>query len=54
MYGQEAGPHLSATTLTGLTLNAVFGLWWADPVAALVIVFFLAREGIEAFRGEDD
>lgn len=46
--------YLSATTLAGLALNAVFGLWWADPVAALVIVAFLAREGIEALRGEDD
>lgn len=41
-------------TLAGLTLNAVFGLWWADPVAALVIVLFLAREGIEALRSEGD
>ena len=46
--------YLSATTLAGLALNAVFGLWWADPLAALVIVVFLAREGIEALRGEDD
>lgn len=46
--------YLSATTLAGLALNAVFGLWWADPVAALVIVLFLGREGIEALRGEDD
>jgi divalent metal cation (Fe/Co/Zn/Cd) transporter len=35
--------YLSATTLAGLALNAVFGLWWADPVAALVIVLFLVR-----------
>lgn len=46
--------YLSATTLVGLALNAVFGLWWADPVAALVIVVFLGREGIEALRGDDD
>jgi divalent metal cation (Fe/Co/Zn/Cd) transporter len=46
--------YLSATTLAGLTLNAVFGLWWADPIAALVIVVFLVREGIEALRGEAD
>ncbi len=46
--------YLSATTLAGLALNAVFGLWWADPVAALVIVLFLVREGIEALRGEDE
>ena len=46
--------YLSATTLAGLALNAVFGLWWADPVAALVIVLFLAREGLEALRGDED
>lgn len=46
--------YLSATTLAGLALNAAFGIWWADPVAALVIAVFLAREGIEALRGEDD
>jgi divalent metal cation (Fe/Co/Zn/Cd) transporter len=45
--------YLSATTLAGLALNAAFGLWWADPVAALVIVVFLAREGIEALRSEE-
>ena len=43
--------YLSATTLAGLGLNAAFGWWWADPVAALVIVVFLAREGLEALRG---
>jgi divalent metal cation (Fe/Co/Zn/Cd) transporter len=46
--------YLSVTTLAGLALNAAFGLWWADPVAALVIAVFLVREGIEALRGEDD
>ena len=46
--------YLSATTLAGLTLNAVFGLWWADLVAALVIVVVLVREGVEALRGEDE
>lgn len=46
--------YLSVTTLAGLALNAVLGWWWADPVAGLVIVAFLAREAIEALRGEDD
>lgn len=46
--------YLSFTTLAGLALNAIFGLWWADPVAALGITFFLVREGIEALRGEDE
>lgn len=44
---------LSVTTLVGLALNAAFGLWWADPVAALVLVPLIAREGLEAVRGED-
>jgi len=46
--------YLSVVTLTGLALNAVFGLWWADPVAALGIVVLLVREGIEALSGDDD
>ena len=46
--------YLSIVALAGLALNAVFGLWWADPVAALGITVLLVREGIEAVRGEDD
>ena len=46
--------YLSATTLAGLVLNAALGLWWADPIAALVIVVFLLREAREAWEGEDD
>lgn len=45
--------YLSVTTLAGLALNAVFGLWWADPVAALVIAVFLVREAREAWEGEE-
>jgi hypothetical protein len=30
--------YLSAISLAGLLLNALFGLWWADPVAALIMV----------------
>lgn len=46
--------YLSATTLAGLALNAAFGLWWADPIAALVIAVLLVREAREAWEGEDD
>lgn len=46
--------YLSVTALAGLGLNAFFGLWWADPVAALGITVLLVREGLEAVRGEDD
>ncbi len=46
--------YLSVAALTGLVVNAVFGLWWADPVAALAIAAFLVKEGVEAVRGEED
>lgn len=45
--------YLSFTTLAGLVLNAAFGLWWADPLAALVIAVFLVREAREAWEGEE-
>lgn len=44
--------HLSAILLGGLILNAVFGWWWADPVAALIMVPIITKEGIEALRGK--
>jgi len=43
--------YLSAILLGGLLLNALAGWWWADPVAALVMVPLIAYEGIEAVRG---
>ena len=44
--------YLSAILLGGLLLNALAGWWWADPVAALIMVPIIAREGLEAIRGE--
>jgi divalent metal cation (Fe/Co/Zn/Cd) transporter len=44
--------YLSAILLAGLILNALFGWWWADPVAALVMIPIIAKEGVEALRGE--
>jgi len=43
---------LSAILLAGLLLNAFAGWWWADPIAALLMVPIIAREGWEALRGE--
>ncbi len=40
--------YLSAILLAGLLLNAALGWWWADPVAALVMVPIIANEGREA------
>ena len=42
---------LSAILLAGLGLNAWLGWWWADPVAALLMMPFIAKEGLEAIRG---
>ncbi len=43
---------LSAILLVGLILNAVLGWWWSDPVAALLMVPLIAKEGVEALHGE--
>jgi len=44
--------YLSVALLVGLLLNAVWGLWWADPAAALVIAAVAVREGRESWRGD--
>jgi divalent metal cation (Fe/Co/Zn/Cd) transporter len=44
--------YLSAILLVGLLLNVFFGLWWADPVAALMMVPIIAKEGIEGLQGK--
>jgi divalent metal cation (Fe/Co/Zn/Cd) transporter len=40
---------LAVAVLAGLALNAAAGWWWADPLAALVIVFYALREAREIF-----
>ncbi len=42
--------YLAGTVLLGLVLNALFGWWWADPLAALVIVYYGIREAIHALH----
>jgi len=44
--------YLSAILLGGLLLNAKFALWWADPVAGLIMVPIIAKEGVEGLKGE--
>lgn len=44
--------YLSAILLGGLILNAIFGWWWADPVAALVMVPIITKEGIGGLKGK--
>jgi len=45
--------YLSAILLGGLLLNAVFGFWWADPIAALIMVPIIGKEGIDGLRGKE-
>lgn len=42
--------YLSVIALAGVGLNALFGWWWADPVAALAMVPIIAREGVQGIR----
>jgi divalent metal cation (Fe/Co/Zn/Cd) transporter len=51
-YETVACAWLSLTTLVGLLLNATLGWWWADPLAALLLVPLIVREGLEGWRGE--
>ena len=44
--------YLSVIAFTGVALNAIAGWWWCDPVAALMMVPIIAKEGVEGVRGE--
>jgi len=46
--------YLSVIALAGVGMNTLFGFWWADPLAALVMVPIIVREGVEGLRGERD
>jgi divalent metal cation (Fe/Co/Zn/Cd) transporter len=44
--------YLSGILFVGLGLNALFGWWWSDSIAAILMVPIILREGIEAFKGD--
>jgi divalent metal cation (Fe/Co/Zn/Cd) transporter len=44
--------YLSAVLLGGLLLNALFGWWWADPAAGLIMVPVILKEGVDGLRGK--
>lgn len=47
--------YMAATLLVGLVLNTVFGWWWADPVAAFALLYWIvpeAREALENARAD--
>lgn len=44
--------YLSGILFIGLILNALFGWWWADSTAAILMLPIITREGIQASRGD--
>jgi divalent metal cation (Fe/Co/Zn/Cd) transporter len=44
--------YLSAILLAGLLLNALLGLWWADPAAGLIMAPIIAKEGADGLNGK--
>ena len=44
--------YLSAILLGGLLLNAMFGLWWADPVAGIIMAPIIGKEGVDGLQGK--
>lgn len=45
--------YMAATVLVGALLTFLFNWWWADSVAALVLVYFIASEGLEGLTNDD-
>jgi divalent metal cation (Fe/Co/Zn/Cd) transporter len=49
--------YLAGVTLVGLLLNQFFGLWWADPLTAVALIWWIrgeAKEAIEASKGKSE
>lgn len=43
--------YLALAILLGLAANAVLGLWWADPLVALVVATVALQTGARTWRG---
>lgn len=41
--------YLSAAVFIGLAANSLFGWWWADPLAGMVVAALAVKEGHEAW-----
>jgi divalent metal cation (Fe/Co/Zn/Cd) transporter len=44
--------YLSLAVIVGLGANALFGLWWADPVVGLLVAVVVIQAGVRTWRGE--
>jgi divalent metal cation (Fe/Co/Zn/Cd) transporter len=45
---------LSLVVVAGLVAQLLAGLWWIDAVTSLAIVFFLVKEGREAWEADEE
>jgi divalent metal cation (Fe/Co/Zn/Cd) transporter len=45
--------YLAAVVVIGLVAELLTGFWWVDAVTSLAIVWFLVKEGREAWAGEE-
>ena len=45
---------LSFVVVVGVVAQLAFGAWWIDAVTSLAIVWFLVREGREAWVADED
>jgi divalent metal cation (Fe/Co/Zn/Cd) transporter len=49
--------YMAGVALAGLLLNQFFGLWWADPLAGLALIWWIrgeANEALEASKAKSD
>ncbi len=46
--------YLAAAVLIGLLANTAFGLWWLDPAVGLLIAALAIKEGIAAWKGQEE
>jgi divalent metal cation (Fe/Co/Zn/Cd) transporter len=44
---------LALVVVVGLAVEWLTGVWWVDAATSLVIVYFLVKEGREAWEGEE-
>jgi divalent metal cation (Fe/Co/Zn/Cd) transporter len=44
--------YLAGAVFLGLAGNALFGWWWLDPIAALLIAAVAVKEGLQTWRGQ--
>jgi divalent metal cation (Fe/Co/Zn/Cd) transporter len=44
--------YLAGAVFLGLAANALFGWWWLDPIAALLVAGIAVKEGRDTWRGE--